>query len=85
MAPPLNQLQLPFSDPRLRGNLSLAVETLAFNNNPAAGRALVEIAKIKDPAGKEALRWLLHLAETRWKDFDLLPLLEEHGLIPQEN
>jgi putative membrane-bound dehydrogenase-like protein len=63
----------------------LAVETLAFNNNPAAGRALVEIAKIKDPAGKEALRWLLHLAETRWKDFDLLPLLEEHGLIPQEN
>ncbi len=63
----------------------LAVETLAFSNDPAAAQALLEIAKVKDPAGKDALRWLLHLAETRWKDFDLLPLLKEHELVPQEN
>ncbi len=63
----------------------LAVETLAFVNDPAAARALVEIAKVDGPAGAEALRWLLHLAETRWKDFDIFTLLKEHRLLGLEN
>lgn len=63
----------------------LAVETLAFINDPAAARALVEIAKVDGPAGPEALRWLLHLAETRWKDFDIFTLLKEHRLLGLEN
>ena len=63
----------------------LAVETLAFVNDPTAARALVEIAKVDGPAGPEALRWLLHLAETRWKDFDIFTLLKEHRLLGLEN
>ncbi|MCH2062434.1 MAG: ThuA domain-containing protein [Roseibacillus sp.] len=74
----------------LAGDLSdaarlLAVETLAFTDDPAARDALIEIAKAKGPTGKEALRWLLHLAETRWKDFDIFTLLSEHGLLDLEN
>ena len=74
-----------FSLPRGGAARLLAVETLAFTDDPAARDALIEIAKAKGPTGKEALRWLLHLAETRWKDFDIFTLLREHGLLDLEN
>ena len=63
----------------------MAVETLAFSRDIEVVRTLIEIAKSKGPVGKEARRWLLHLAETRWSDLNLAPLLKAHGIIEQEN
>ena len=63
----------------------MAVETLALSRDIEVVRTLIEIAKAKGPVGKEARRWLFHLAGTRWVDLDLVPLLKAHGIIEQEN
>ena len=63
----------------------MAVETLALSRDVEVVRTLIEIAKTKGPVGKEARRWLFHLAGTRWVDLDLVPLLKAHGIIEQEN
>ena len=63
----------------------MAVETLALSRDIEVVRTLIEIAKTKGPVGKEARRWLFHLAGTRWVDLDLVPLLKAHGIIEQEN
>ena len=74
----------------LSGTLSrearfLAMETLAFTEDPEAAASLVEVAKEKGPVGAEAARWLVHLGKTRWKDFDVFRLLRENNLYDPEN
>ncbi|NIP94979.1 MAG: hypothetical protein GWO24_16655, partial [Akkermansiaceae bacterium] len=58
----------------------LAVESLAFIDDPKAAAVLVELARLKGPVGAGAARWLVHLGSTRWKDFDILTLLRMAGL-----
>ena len=73
-----------------RENLSenarlMAVETLAFSRDMEVVPILVEIAKTEGRIAEEALRWLVHLSETRWSKLNLAPLLKAHGLTEQEN
>ena len=63
----------------------LAVETLAFTDDPRAATGLVKVAKKKGLVGAEAARWLVHLANTRWRDFDVFSLLKEKQLYDREN
>ena len=73
------------SDTLSREARFLAVETLAFTDDPRAATSLVKVAKDKGPVGTEAARWLVHLGKTRWKDFDVFSLLKANKLYDPEN
>ena len=58
----------------------LAIETLAFYDNPRALPALLKAAKINGPVGGEATRWLIHLGNTRWRKFRVFDSLKKEGI-----
>ena len=58
----------------------LAIESLAFYDNPSALPALLKAAKIQGPVGGEATRWLIHLGNTRWRKFKVFDSLKKEGI-----
>lgn len=61
-----------------------AIESLAFIDDPRAAQALTKVARVKGPVGAEAVRWLIHLGNTRWKLFDVHALLKKEGIYDPE-
>jgi len=57
-----------------------AIETLAFYDDPRALTALLAAAKIQGPVGGEAIRWLIHLGNTRWRKLNVFPSLRQRGI-----
>lgn len=58
----------------------MAVETLAFYDNPQAVDSLLKVASRKDgQVSGEATRWLIHLANTRWSKFGVMNRLKATG------
>ena len=58
----------------------LAVETLAFYEDPRALTALLKAATVQGPVGGEATRWLIHLGNTRWRKFKVFDRMKEQGI-----
>ncbi len=59
----------------------LAVDSLAFINVKAAADALISIALIDSPVREQASWWLRNRAEGEWGSMELLPILNEKGII----
>lgn len=58
----------------------LAIDSLAFYDDPKALPALLQAAEIKGPVGGEATRWLIHLGNTRWRKFKVFDSLKAKGI-----
>ena len=57
-----------------------AIETLAFYEDPRALTALLKVATIQGPVGGEAIRWLIHLGNTRWRKLQVFDSMKEKGI-----
>jgi len=62
-----------------------AIETLAFYEDPRALPALLKVATIEGPVGGEAVRWLIHLGNTRWRKLKVFDFLKERGIYDPAN
>ena len=54
----------------------LAIETLAFYDDPLALPPLLQAASNNGPVGAEATRWLIHLGNTRWRKYGVYDALK---------
>ncbi|HEY8549097.1 MAG TPA: PVC-type heme-binding CxxCH protein [Vicinamibacterales bacterium] len=58
----------------------LAMDTLAFIDDPAAPAAMIELARADGPLRESATWWLLNRMSNSWADHDLLPALRAAGI-----
>ncbi len=58
----------------------LALDTLAFTNDPAASKAMLALAEPNSPMRDSATWWLLNRLSSDWKDYDLRPALKAAGI-----
>jgi putative heme-binding domain-containing protein len=66
--------KLPIADRRL------AIDTLAFTNDPAASKAMVSLAKSGDPLQAPATWWLLNRLTSGWAEHGLRESLKTEGI-----
>ncbi len=66
--------KLPLADRRL------ALDTLAFINEPAASTAMLDLAAPNSPSREPAMWWLLNRMSNSWADHGLLPALKTAGI-----
>tara|TARA_Y100001933_G_scaffold188326_1_gene187365 strand:- start:417 stop:2339 length:1923 start_codon:yes stop_codon:yes gene_type:complete len=67
------------------GKRLFAIETLAFYEDSRALTALLKVATIEGPVGGEAIRWLIHLGNTRWRKLKVFDFLKERGIYDPAN
>ena len=72
-------LKLPLADRRL------ALDTLAFINDPAASKAMLSLAEPKSPVREPATWWLLNRMSNSWADHGLGPALKTAGIYDPES
>ena len=65
---------LPVADRRL------AVDTLAFVNDPAASKAMLALAQPNSPTREQATWWLLNRMSNTWAEHGLRPALKTAGI-----
>ncbi len=58
----------------------LALDTLAFINDPAASKAMLGFARPDDPLHEPATVWLLNRMSNDWADYGLRPALKAAGI-----
>ena len=58
----------------------LAIETLAFYDDPLALPPLLRAASNNGPVGAEATRWLIHLGNTRWRKYGVYDALKKAAI-----
>jgi putative membrane-bound dehydrogenase-like protein len=58
----------------------LAVDTLAFINDPAAVKAMLALAAEKSPSREQATFWLLNRMSSSWADYGLAAELKTAGI-----
>ena len=58
----------------------LAVDTLAFTNDPAAAKAMIALAEKESALREQATWWLLNRSATDWADYNLRPALKLAGI-----
>ena len=58
----------------------LAIETLAFYDDPLALPPLLQAASNNGPVGAEATRWLIHLGNTRWRKYGVYDALKKAAI-----
>ncbi len=58
----------------------LAVDTIAFTRTQSAANAMAELLKESGLVKELATAWLLNRAGGEWKDFNVMPLLKQHGI-----
>ena len=58
----------------------LAVDTLAFINDPAAPKAMLTLAAPNHPMREPATWWLLNRLSNSWSDYGLRPALKAAGI-----
>ncbi len=63
----------------------LAVESIAFIDDPAAVDALFDIAASDSPTKPAAIDWLIRRAATDWRKFDLTERLKRSGIYDPES
>ncbi len=66
--------KLPLADRRL------ALDTLAFIDDPAASKAMLSLAQADGPSREPATVWLLNRLSNDWADHDLRPALKAAGI-----
>jgi putative membrane-bound dehydrogenase-like protein len=57
-----------------------ALDTLAFINDPAASKAMLEFAKADNPLREMATVWLLNRMSNDWSSYGLAPALKTAGI-----
>jgi putative membrane-bound dehydrogenase-like protein len=57
-----------------------AMDTLAFIQDPAASKAMLELAQADGPLREPATVWLLNRMSSDWADYDLKPALKAAGI-----
>ena len=62
----------------------LAVDTLAFVNDPAASKAMLALAQANGPAREQATWWLLNRMSNTWAEHGLRPALKTAGIYDPE-
>jgi putative heme-binding domain-containing protein len=62
----------------------LAVDTLAFMNDPAASKAMLSLAEPNAPTRDMAAWWLLNRMSNSWTDHNLRPALKSAGIYDPE-
>ena len=63
----------------------LALDTLAFINDPAASKAMLSLAGANSPVREPATWWLLNRMSNSWADHDLRPALKAAGIYDPES
>jgi putative heme-binding domain-containing protein len=63
----------------------LAMDTLAFIDDPAASKAMLALAEPKSPLREGATWWLLNRLSSDWSDHDLRPALKTAGIYDPES
>jgi putative membrane-bound dehydrogenase-like protein len=63
----------------------LAMDTLAFINDPAASKAMVGLAEPESPLRESATWWLLNRLSNDWADYGLRPALKTSGIYDPES
>ena len=63
----------------------LAVDTLAFTNDPAASKAMLSLAEAGSPVREPATWWLLNRMSNDWADYGLRPALKAAGIYDPES
>ena len=58
----------------------LAIDTLAFTNDPAASKAMLSLAEPNSPVREPATWWLLNRMSNSWASHDLRPALKAAGI-----
>jgi putative membrane-bound dehydrogenase-like protein len=70
---------LPLADRRL------ALDTLAFVQDPAAAKAMLALAEPKSTLRDQATWWLLNRMSNDWRDYELRPALKAAGIYDPES
>ena len=73
-----NATQLSLADRRL------ALDTLAFVNDPAASKAMLTFAAPNSALREPATVWLLNRMSGEWADYGLRPALKSSGIYDPE-
>jgi putative membrane-bound dehydrogenase-like protein len=63
----------------------LAVDTLAFVNDPAASKAMLSLAEANSPVREPATWWVLNRMSNSWADHGLRPALKAAGIYDPES
>ena len=63
----------------------LALDTLAFINDPAASKAVLSLVEAKSPLREPATWWLLNRMSNNWADHGLRPTLKAAGIYDPES
>jgi putative membrane-bound dehydrogenase-like protein len=63
----------------------LALDTIAFINDPAASKAMLGLAEPNSPSRELATWWLLNRLSNSWADYGLLPALKTAGIYDPES
>jgi putative heme-binding domain-containing protein len=63
----------------------LALDTLAFINDPSASKAVLSLVEPKSPLREPATWWLLNRMSNSWADHDLRPALKAAGIYDPES
>jgi putative membrane-bound dehydrogenase-like protein len=63
----------------------LALDTIAFVNDPAASKAMLGLAEPNSPSRELATWWLLNRLSNSWTDYGLLPALKTAGIYDPES
>ena len=63
----------------------LALDTLAFINDPRASKAMLSLAEPDSPLGEAATWWLLNRVSNDWADYGLGPALKTAGIYDPES
>jgi putative membrane-bound dehydrogenase-like protein len=63
----------------------LALDTLAFIDDPAASKAVVGLAEAESPLREPATWWLLNRLSNDWADHELRPALKAAGIYDPES
>jgi putative membrane-bound dehydrogenase-like protein len=62
----------------------LAIDTLAFTNDPAASKAMLALAEPASAVREQATWWLLNRLSGSWADYGLRPALKAAGIYDPE-
>lgn len=62
----------------------LAVDTLAFINDEASAKALLEVAKRESPIAADVIWWLIHRSTNLWADYGVAAALKSEGILDPE-
>jgi putative heme-binding domain-containing protein len=63
----------------------LALDTIAFVNDPAAAKAMLALAEPSSPQREQATVWLLNRLSNDWADYGLRPALKAAGIYDPES